>query len=445
MRVPPSRSDMIVTTHRSRGVTTTGARSTVRWWVAISLVGALVSACTGHDEKGVPDPPETAQAALGTPFDPPLSFDSSRAVTLTDGDDLDGVLHDTTFYRFTEGTLRSVDLTTGKMRWTADLSHDSEQYYLGSVLVLDDIVVVPTAERPPHEKYDDMFTVNVFGVDAMTGEVVWDATTGLQISVIGGLEPHAFSRAVLAAQDGGVLVAFDPNQAHIPTFLVDGEPGGTRWAYNTQIWATTGPYAVSYDTSYQDTYLRGYTVSVFDLRTGQVVERLEDFSTSLSLHLDPSGDESRVVVKIMTENSVRYLRFSSTDGTTEPFVPAEGDIRYQEGITCTREADQSVALCDDHDGRVYGVAAASGEVIWAYDGMPNDVMHNPVQYHGNIYGILESDTTYSVVSLDNGEMLGRTPLAPLAATASFTQQVMVNQYGMVGRLDGTYVWVPSSG
>ena len=139
------------------------------------------------------------------------------------------------------------------------------------------------------------------------------------------------------------------------------------------------------------------------------------------------------------------VRFSSKDGTIEPFVPAEDDVRYADTNYCEAEPGQTVMLCgSQRDKGLYGVERASGEVLWSYDKRTSEAMNGTTQYHGYVYG------RSGVFDLETGEIVGPdTRLGQIerpGAEAYEKRPIMVNEYGAVGRLEPEqHAWVPASG
>ena len=417
-----------------------------RWWV-VGLVMVLLwaSACSDSDGKGHQDTGTATQGPVpvGTSFDPPSRFDLTRTVSLNKDDVLHGTLHDTMFLSVTNDALRAVDLRSGAQSWSVDLSTGSEQYYLGSPFVTNNIVAAVTAEN----SRSDVYTISVTGVDVDTGDVAWKSSIPpLRIPLIPGYVPSdEFCRVHFTEHSDGLLITLDGQFDPLTTFFLDPSTGNIHWIADVLVFGiATGPYALAFFIVPDgDRYYRH--VVVFDLRTGQIGTQLTDSAGGIRLYVDAHNDESYIVVNLDSGRPDSFLRFSSADSSVQPFAPSEGDMRYEKDADCSLEAGQPVLLCQIAHTGVYGVDPVSGRTVWASD----DATHYYVfQYHGNVYGVMsyiDSDP-FEAFSLVSGQPVNSDlQIQPIIVDAARSRPIMVNEYGAVGVFNGEYVWAPASG
>lgn len=441
-----TREDNSASSHGSR------VRSARRPWVAIGAVVLTVglSGCSGSGGKAETEEAGTAAPslpAIGTPFDPPSRFDLTRAVPLTMDEATHGALYGTTFYSLTDSALHATNLATGEQTWSATPSSDSQQHYLAPPFVHDSIVVAVTAEET--SPGSSVYLINTFGVDAGTGAVLWNAVTSpVAAALIPGNDVSEFCWAVVTDHDGDLLITlrgtFEPT-----SFFVDASDGAVLWQVDMTVFATaSGPYALA---APRDGVYNSPAILSFDLRTGKTGAHLTDSAANVRLPVDPDGDDSSIVMSYSdvatatapTSGPRTVVRFSSADSTVQSFVPEEeDDVRYQVNSFCTLEPGQTVVLCYDRDGNVYGVSATSGDTVWKMR------LEMVTQYHGNVYGAVPHGPSV-VVALDTGQTLSSdVPVRPLIMSADGLlgdRPIMVNQYGAVGMAGSGYVWAPASG
>jgi len=314
------------------------------------------------------------------------------------------------------------------------------------------------ADDPAEEDRDaGDYLITFTGVDTNTHTVAWAHPVPARYdSAYDYLRPHLVPRADLwftldavLRPDGVLISAFSKYDQNFATLLVD--DAGVRWQTDMP---ALGPTIGRYTLSTAD---HGHSpfgnLVVLDLSTGQVRERLDPSLRAAYRYLDPQGDESRSVIRFDGGAAPdSYLRFSSQDGTMEPFVPGKDDVRYDRD--CEAEPGQVVILCNNTPGRGFaGVDRTSGKVLWTLGSSTMDTLYGTAHYHGYLYGKYGA-----VYSLETGDVVNSsTGLSHIGGadayedferglTVSRMRPIIVNEYGAVGRIGPErHVWVPASG
>ncbi|MCL2091772.1 MAG: PQQ-binding-like beta-propeller repeat protein [Micrococcales bacterium] len=427
-------------------------------WLVCGMVGILlgVSACT--DSEGLGTATDTRSPSVA--FDPPSQFDLARAVTLTEDEALQGTLHGTVLFFVSDGAVHATDLAEKKPLWSTNLSEHTKQDYVRSPFVLGDAVVVASGERREDGTALSNYVVGIAGFDAFTGKVVWRLSIpiySLPLEMYDGRKsdpseyrPHAWFGLTIAERDEGLLVSLGNGAGPYTTLMLDPSTGDLRWQADVMMIGTaSGRYGVA--APGDRNFVPGDAVAL-DLHTGEVVAQLSESSSARSRSfVDRYGDGSYIIFSIFDDSSTkRFLRFSSTDASVQPFDPADDDLRYMPEISCSLEPEQAVALCQDEiSNSAYGIDPSSGRVVWALAEPRDEALTYATQFHGNVYGLLNKRG--AVVSLDTGKViesnLGVRPIGDIVNFSSMS--IKINEYGAIGMLGetsatGKYVWVPTS-
>ena len=449
--------------------TTTHRHPARRGWLAAALVTSLilVSACSPSGKHASSPTTSLAAQTCTKPvaFDPPSRFDMAHAVPLTDEQALHGTLHDTTFYSITNSTLHATDLTCQKRSWSTDLSTSTKQDYLTRPFIVGDTVITLTGNKaepePKPTAADDTtpnYTINITGISTRTKKVSWRTHTDVYSSVFNSASafykyspPEQCFNLNVIEHDDEILVTIDVVDGARSTLSVDSGTGDVRWTGEGRVIITaSGRYAIASTDNNESPAI------VVDLQTGRTIASLPAPSSGTSIYnvaplVDPDGDTSRLVLQLRGQDKSHwYLRFSSADGTTEPFTPAADDMRYQ--LNCYAAA-APVLLCQD-DKYFYGIDSTSGHALWK----SNLGLDRVTQYDGYAYGAVKKDDyMYSIVDLSTGKIVKEeTDFMPIGYMSSGDNgdPIQVNEFGAVGTLcdrsvapaaSRCAVWAPASG
>lgn len=300
------------------------------------------------------------------------------------------------------GVMYSLDMKTGKTRWT----FDTGMRIVGSPAVSDGVVVFGSANY------------NIYGLDAKTGKELWHVTTEQAVmgaatihdgvAFIGGGDGKMYA---IDIHTGAIKWAFDELKNYVLTrplvyndklyfgtwdthfYALSKEDGSLVWKWNNgkgnpklspaSVWpvAANGKIFITAPDRY---------FTCLDAETGEQIWRTKEYKVRETVGL--SEDGKTVYSKCMWDTIV------ALDATADEVVPrwvTNAEFGYEHNPAMPLEKDGTLWV-STKNGLLLGMDAKTGEVLWRHK-IGNSILNTPLPLNDKECVFTSSEGTITYV------------------------------------------------